>query len=528
MDEHKTDLLKSLEQCRRELQAYETRFRNLIAKNADGIIIVDREGVVRFVNQAAESLFKHEAAALLGANFGFPIVAGETTEIDILRAGGETGVAEMRVVETEWEGETAFLASLRDITDRRRAEEARTQLIREQVARAEAEEASRLKDEFLATVSHELRTPLNAILGWARLLRAGKLDQPSVVQALETIERNAKLQAQIVEDLLDVSRIVSGKLRLEVHPLDLAPIIKGATEVMRPAAEAKAIRLRSSLDSQVGQVLIDPDRMQQVIWNLLSNAIKFTPSYGEVEIRLERIGHEAIISVRDTGIGIGPDFLPYVFERFRQADGSSTRKHGGLGLGLAIARRLVELHGGNINAESPGEGQGATFQVKLPLSSTLQAEGEEDSAKTQSGELPLGEYSTTGKPVIAGVRVLVVDDEPDARDLVSFILIQGGAEVKTAATAAEALREFIAWRPDILVSDIGMPGEDGYMLIRQVRAIEEERGDQKKIPAVALTAYARGEEHLRSLAAGYQIHLPKPVEPANLITIITDLTKSSR
>lgn len=524
MGEHTNDFAQMLEQCTRELQSCETRFRNLITKNADGIIIVDCSGVVRFINPAAESLFNHRAAELLGSLFGFPIVAGETMEIDVLRAGGETAVAEMRVVETEWEGEPAFLASLRDITDRKRAEEARAALVREQAARTEAEEASRLKDEFLATVSHELRSPLNIIFGWARLLRAGNLDQVAVTRALETIERNATLQAQIIEDLLDVSRIVSGKIHLNIQPFDLAPLIKTAKDAMLPSAEAKKIRLLESLDPQTSPALIDPDRIQQVIGNLLSNAIKFTPRGGQVEIRLEQEGSEALISVSDTGIGISPEFLPYVFERFRQADGSSTRKHGGLGLGLSIVRYLVELHGGSVAVESPGKGKGATFRVKLPLA-IKHSNGSLASDHTVQA---LGNNPTiTALPVLSGLKVLVVDDEADARELISIILNQSGAEVKAVPTAAEALAKFIEWQPHILVSDIGMPGEDGYMLIRQVRALEAERDSQRNIPAIALTAYARGEERSRALAAGYQMHLPKPVESVKLVTVIMNFANST-
>ncbi len=523
MIEQMSDPSQLLERYARDLKSCETRFRNLIAKNADGIIIVDGEGIVRFINPAAETLFNHQASKLLGTLFGFPMVAGETTEIDVLRPGGESVVSEMRVVETEWEGKPAFLASLRDVTDRKRAEEARSQLIREQIARVEAEEASRLKDEFLATVSHELRTPLNIICGWAELLREGDLDQSSVNQALKTIERNAKLQAQIIEDLLDVSRIVSGKIHLETHSLNLAPIIKMATESMRPAAESKKISLATSFDFKVGPVIIDPDRIQQVMSNLLSNAIKFTPSGGRIEVRLEKVGPEALVSVSDTGVGISPVFLPHVFERFRQADGSSTRQHGGLGLGLSIVRHLVQLHGGRVSVESPGVGRGATFRVKLPLTAYR---GEEYLSMKYSGNSQEGNHNESGVPALSGLKVLVVDDEADARDLIYIILTQSGAEVKTVATVADALHEIAEWRPDALVSDIAMPGEDGYMLIDQVRGMEERLGNRRRIPAVALTAYARGQEQTRALAAGYQAHLSKPAKSANLVLVIKNLINS--
>ena len=523
MSEHTSDLAGMLEQCTRELQASEARLRNLITKNADGIIIVDRDGIVQFVNPAAESLFNRPAAELIGSLFGFPVVVGETTEMDVLRAGGKIAVVEMRVVETEWEGALAFLASLRDITDRKRAEDARAQLIREQAARAEAEEASRMKDEFLATVSHELRTPLNAMLGWARLVRSGQLGQADTERALETIERNAKLQAQIIEDLLDVSRIITGKLCLNTRFCELAAIIEAAVEAMRPAARAKALHLKVALDDQLGPVLLDPDRMQQIIWNLLSNAIKFTPSGGQVEIRLERAGTDALISVTDTGMGISSEFLPYVFDRFRQADGSSTRKHGGLGLGLAIVKHLVELHDGSIAVESLGAGHGTTFSVRFPLTAT------EREAEVRADPLgqPLTEpHSIINQAALSGVRVLMVDDEADARELISFILLQSGAEVRAVVTASEAMQEFLIWQPDIIISDIGMPGQDGYALIRQLRMLEAQRGRERKTPAVALTAYARGEERAQALAAGYQVHLAKPVEPAHLVSVITSLTKA--
>jgi signal transduction histidine kinase/ActR/RegA family two-component response regulator len=523
MGEHTSDHAQLLEQCARELHSSESRFRNLIYKNADGIIIVDAEGIMRFINPAAESLFNHQASDLLGTLFGFPVVAGETMEIDVLRAGGETAVAEMRVVETDWEGEPAFLASLRDITDRKRAEEARAQLIKEQVARAKAEEASRMKDEFLATVSHELRAPLNIICGWVGLLRDSDFDQASMAKALTTIERNAKLQAQLIEDLLDISRIVSGKIHLDLHPSYLAPIIKAATEAMRPTAEAKEISLIASLGSADRPVLIDTDRIQQVIGNLLSNAVKFTPSGGRVEVRLEQSESEAMISVSDTGIGIRQDFLPHVFERFRQADGSSTRKHGGLGLGLAIVRRLVELHSGRVLVESPGEGLGSTFMVKMPLASVV---GDDHLAKDHSGKSRESSHSMIGALELSGLRVLVVDDEVDARDLISIILTQSGAEVKAVATAADALHELMEWRPDVLVSDIGLPGEDGYTLIRRVRAVEAKVGALRKVPAVALTAYARGQERLQALAAGYQAHISKPAKSTDLVLTIKNLTQS--
>jgi signal transduction histidine kinase/ActR/RegA family two-component response regulator len=518
MDMDASNRTRLLEECARELRSCETRFRNLIIKNADGMVIIDQESIVRFVNPAAETLFNRQASILLGSLFGFPVVAGETTEMDVLPTGGSPAVAEMRVVETEWEGEAALLAMLRDITERKRGEEERAQLIREQVARAEAEEANRLKDEFLATVSHELRTPLNSMLGWARLLHAGKLDQATVARAVETIERSAESQLQIIEDLLDVSRIVSGKLRLEIRPFNLALVIKTAAEAMRLTAEAKTIGLRVTLDPQVEMVLGDSIRMQQVIGNLLSNAIKFTPAGGQVEVRLERTDAHVLLSVRDTGIGIDPKFLPHVFERFRQADGSTTRKHGGLGLGLAIVRHLVEQHGGSVDVTSEGEGKGATFSVRLSLM-TQEIEGSNTERRTPI----VIDGATDYAPVsLRGIRVLLVDDEASALEILLTILKQCDAEVATCNSAAEVVEMIKRWRPDVLIADIGMPDEDGYTLIRKVRALSPEEGGE--IPALALTAYARTEDRIRALSAGYRMHLAKPIDPAELTIVIAALT----
>ncbi len=392
-------------------------------------------------------------------------------------------------------------------------------LEREQAARAEAEEANRAKDEFLATVSHELRTPLNAILGWAHMLRNKKFDEATSARALETIERNAKSQAQLIEDILDVSRIITGKLRLDVQPIELAPIIEAAIDAVRPAADAKGIRLQVILDPRASPVSGDPNRLQQIVWNLASNAVKFTPKGGRVQVRLERVNSHVEIIVSDTGQGISEDFLPHVFDRFRQADASSTRHHGGLGLGLAIVRHLVEMHGGTVQAESEGEGKGATFIVKLPLivafSDKLTAER---AHPTTSGVTLLDDV-----PRIDGIRVLVVDDERDTRDLLRVMIEQLGGEVKTCASSGEALSLLRGWKPDVIVSDIEMPGEDGYEFIRKVRNSEVER--ERLTPAAALTAYARTEDRLRALSAGYQMHVAKPVEPAELAVVISSLVR---
>lgn len=410
---------------------------------------------------------------------------------------------------------THWVSVQRDITERKRAEEDRAQLLCEQAARAEAETASRTKDEFLAVVSHELRSPLNAILGWARLLRSRKFDEAKTNKALETIERNAIAQTQLIEDLLDISRIIRGEVRLYSRPTNLVQVIEAAIDTVHPTALTKTIQVSSKLDSEVGLVFGDPDRLKQIVWNLLSNAIKFTPVGGRVEVRLTRVNSHAQIKVTDTGIGISPDFLPYVFEYFRQAESTTTRAHGGLGLGLAIVRNLVELHGGTIQVESLGVGQGATFIVQLPpLVNHPEVSNLEQLALQEQASL---ENSLSLK----GLRVLIVDDEIDTREFLVTALEQYGAEVTTAASVSEAFRQLEPLKPDVLVSDIGMPVEDGYALIRRLRALALEQGGQ--IPAVALTAYAREEDRIEALKAGFQIHVPKPIEPMQLVAVVANL-----
>ena len=421
----------------------------------------------------------------------------------------------------------SVLSLVLDITERKQAEEERDRLlVREQEARKEAEQANRSKDEFLATVSHELRTPLTSILGWARLLASGEVDTNKHAQAFETIARNAKSQAQLIDDLLDVSRIISGKLRLDLRPLELAPVIEAAVDSVRPAAKAKEIRMQLMLDPHTGQVSADPDRLQQLIWNLLSNAIKFTPRAGQVQVRLESANSCAEITVSDTGQGIRPEFLPHVFDRFRQADGSSTRTHGGLGLGLAIVRRLVELHGGTVQVESGGEGQGAVFKLKLPLLSVP------DPQRLLTGDAAEGsfpaDYSELFErpPTLDGLRVLIVDDEADAREFVTMILERRAADVTAVASAKEAVEMLERWKPDVLIADIGMPDEDGYALIGKVRSLPADEGGQT--PAMALTAYARTEDRRRILMSGYQMHLAKPVEPIELMVAVASLAGRRR
>jgi signal transduction histidine kinase/ActR/RegA family two-component response regulator len=396
-------------------------------------------------------------------------------------------------------------------------------LAREQVARAEAESANRLKDEFLATVSHELRTPLTAIMGWTHMLRHGRLDEETARHALETIERNAQAQAQLVEDILDVSRVITGKLRLNVGPVDVASVINAAIDSVQLAAESKGIQLEVRLDPSARHIPGDASRLQQVVWNLLSNAIKFTNAGGRVEVRLKRAGSDAQIRVSDTGQGISPDFLPHIFERFRQADGTTTRRHGGLGLGLSIVRHLVELHGGTVRAESPGEGRGTTFIVNLPLADEgARAKGRRRGAKSLRPKASDGGRPEP-LPSLEGVRVLLVDDDRDTIGMLAVVLTEYGAEVQTASSAAEAL-EVLGWyEPDVLVFDLAMPFEDGYSLVGKVRAAEAETG--RRTPAVALTANTRVEDRARALSAGFNMFVPKPVEPGELITAIANLAE---
>lgn len=387
----------------------------------------------------------------------------------------------------------------------------------------EALRTSQMKDDFLATISHELRTPLTAMLGWSSMLMAGQLDGQNAQRALESLYRNTQSQAQIIEDILDISRITTGKLRLDARLIDPKSVVEMAVDSMRPGADARGVRLQLLLDPQAGPVSGDPERLQQVVWNLVSNAVKFTPKGGRVQIRLERVNSHIEIIVSDSGMGITPEFLPYVFERFRQADSSSTRKYGGLGLGLSIVRQIVEMHGGEVVADSPGEGQGSTFTVKLPLAA-LNRQSWNDEAEEERVH-----PKVSGKPVgfdcpaqIRGLRILVVDDEEETCSLLNFILTECQAKVITAACAAEALQSVKSEQPDVLISDIGMPVTDGYELIRQIRQYESEQG-LKKIPAIALTAFARVEDRMKALSVGFQMHVPKPVEPAELVTVIASL-----
>ena len=419
------------------------------------------------------------------------------------------------------------LTIIEDVTERviREAElqaqiESRSLLLAsEKSAREEAEKANRLKDEFLATISHELRSPLTAMLGWANILLTRELDEETRTKAIETIYRNAQAQHQLISDLLDVSRIISGKLRLNVKMIELPPIIEAAMDSVRPAAAAKNIKLQSSIGPDANSILGDADRLQQVIWNLLTNAIKFTPKEGKVSVQAKRVVDDLELIVVDTGRGIRKEFLPYVFDRFRQEDGATTKLHGGLGLGLSIVRQLIELHGGTVRVESEGEGKGATFIVSLPISA-----GAIDKDNSESGDIAYADSDVVdSRKRLQGVRVLVVDDEKDTRELLKTMLGQTGFEVITSSSAEEALTALGQFSPHVVLCDIGMPGEDGYSLISKIRLLPPERGG--RTPAVALTAYVRGVDRQRALRSGFQAHLSKPVNAGELVSVLTYLVE---
>ena len=403
---------------------------------------------------------------------------------------------------------------VQEVDDVRRAFEDAATLVQRRAA--EADEANRAKDEFLAVLSHELRTPLNAVYGWARMLQSGVVSEERAARAVDVIVRQANVQVQLIDDLLDVSRMITGKMRLDVRSVDLKGVVEQALDAARPAADAKDIRIQPVLDPRAGPVTGDPNRLQQVVWNLVLNAVKFTPKGGRVQVRLQRVGSHVEIVVSDTGEGIAPEVLPFVFDRFRQADSSSRRAHSGLGLGLALVKHLVELHGGTVSAESGGAGLGATFVVKLPVAL---ADTTADHVTRASATTPLD--GRIAHRALNGLRVLVVDDDPEALELGTAILSTAGATVRVSTTAAKALDILREWRPDVLVSDIEMPGEDGYSLIRKVRALEAKEGGAT--PAVALTAYGRTHDRVLSLTAGYNMHVPKPVDPGELTAIIASV-----
>ena len=526
---------------RKQAEAVKAQMAAIVESSDDAIVSKDLNGIITSWNKGAQKLFGYTAEEVIGKSTTIIIPPDRENEesyiLDHIRRGevvdhyetvrrrkdgSEIDISLTVSPVRDNSGKVVGASKIaRDISDRKRIEIEREELLRrESAARVEAEQTSRLKDEFLATVSHELRSPLNSILGWSRMLSEDRLDKEKTARAFEIIHRNAHAQNQLIGDLLEVSRIITGKLNLDVSEVELIPIINAAIDVVRPAAEAKNIRLISTLDPAAGPVSVDAGRLQQVVWNLLSNAVKFTPGGGQVAISLEREATRIKLIVSDTGEGIEPEFLPFVFDRFRQFEGDTRRAHGGLGLGLAIVRHLVELHGGTVGAASPGKGRGATFTMMLPLAAPREEAGEVGRARP-AGAGEISRDSVLTPDYLRGLRVLVVDDEPDALDLLSLMLTNHGAEVKTSASAAEALQTLDEWRPDALVSDIGMPREDGYDLLRKIRAREPERGG--RTPAIALTAYARAEDARRALAAGYQMHIPKPVESDLLAATVASL-----
>ncbi|MGI2908499.1 PAS domain S-box protein [Tolypothrix sp. VBCCA 56010] len=498
----------------------EEQSRNILESITDAFFALDQDWRFTYVNRQAEHLLERASGDLIGKNFWseFPGLNGSEFEQLHRRVMSDRVAASLTAFypdHNRWYEVRTYPAAkgvttyFRNVTDRVSHEAEREQLLqREQTAREAAETANRIKDEFLAVLSHELRSPLNPILGWSKLLQQGKLDAAKTKIALATIERNAKLQSQLIEDLLDISRILRGKLSLNVMPVDLSMVILAALETVRLAAEAKSLHIQTTLSPDVGKVIGDAGRLQQVVWNLLSNAVKFTFQGGQITVTLTQTGTDAQIQVTDTGKGINPDFLPYVFEHFRQEDGATTRKFGGLGLGLAIARQIVELHGGIIWVESPGEDQGATFTVQIPLAFRF-------------SELPSTEQSSVSTSDLSGIHILVVDDDADSRDFITFVLEQAGAIVTAVASAIEALQAFKQSVFDLVVSDIGMPEMDGYALIQQIRALEPAR----LVPAIALTAYAGEIDQQQAIAAGFQAHIAKPVDPNAAIAIVVQFTK---
>ncbi|HEY9619583.1 MAG TPA: response regulator [Crinalium sp.] len=544
----------------------EERFRLLLDNVQDyAILFCDPQGIVTRWSLGAEKILGYQETEILGKSascfFTADDLANGVDRFELVQAATAGRAEDERwqvrkdgsrfwasgittPLYNETEQLRGFCKILRDFTERKRIEDERAQLlVREQEARAASEVANRLKDEFLATLSHELRSPLNAILGWIRLLNTRNFDSTTTARAMETIERNARSQAQLVEDLLDVSRIIQGKLRLNIRSVNLIAVIEAAIDAVRPSADAKDIQIQSLFAPSVSTITGDGDRLQQVVWNLLSNAVKFTPSGGQVWIRLEKgdgeekgnkrdggdgedredKGDECVqITVTDTGQGINPEFVPFVFERFRQADSSTTRTYSGLGLGLAIVRHLVELHGGTVHASSPGAGKGSTFTVRLPLTPMRLDVYPHHLIQPNLSE----QLSYNHSPQLNGVRVLVVDDEIDAREMLAAALETAGATVIPVISVAEAIATISNAKADVLISDISMPEEDGYSLIRKVRMLPATQGGT--IPAIALTAYARTEDQSRALTEGFHMHLSKPVEPTQLASTVASLIRQSR
>jgi PAS domain S-box-containing protein len=522
---------------RKLAEAARAQLAAIVESSDDSIISTDSNGIIASWNKAAEKLFGYMVEEVIGKPVMILIPPErkdeESYSLERIRRGEQ--VDRYETVRRRKDGSEVDISLTvspirdksgkvigaskiaRDITSRKQAKEQLEEaLAREREARDEAENANRSKDEFITLVSHELRSPLSAVVGWTRALRQKRHDEQLFDQATAVIERSAGLQLRLIEDLMDTARVISGKLKLEVRPTDLAEVIEKAGEVVSPAARAKGISLEANLDRNVGQISGDPDRLQQVVWNLLSNAIKFTKEGGRVEVRLERIDPYIQIVVRDTGRGIRPEFQPYVFDRYRQVEASGGRRSGGLGLGLSLTRQLVEMHGGSVEAESEGEGKGATFTVKLPVRAVYTAE-------------PEVEAPASGQKPLAGVWAVVVDDEVDARELVTMVLKLSGARVTAFGSAGEALDLLVdgtAPRPDILISDLSMPSEDGVSLIRKLREWERTHGGA--LPAIVLTAFGRAQDRTRALEAGFQTHVTKPVESAELVIMVRSLIDRER
>jgi len=507
------------------------RLAAIVDSADDAIVSKTLDGVITSWNRAAQAMFGWTAAEAVGQRITLIIPRERWPEEDEVLARVRKGesIDHFDTVRERKNGERIDVSLTvspvkdargriigaskiaRDVSDRKRAEAERTKLLQTvQQAREEAEELNRSKDQFLAVLSHELRTPLNAIFGWARMLQSAAMDEATSRRAIDAILRNATAQVQLVEDLLDVSRIITGKMRLDVQSLDLKSVIESALDAVQPAASAKGLKIETVLDPNAGPVVGAADRLRQVVWNLLMNAIKFTPRDGRIQVQLRKVKSHVEIVVSDNGEGIQPEILPFIFDRFRQGDSTTTRPHGGLGLGLALVRHLVDLHGGRVRAASEGPGRGATFVVELPIAMLSSEAGATPEASAATGALPL-----------QSVRVLLVDDDADGLDLTTVMLTNSGAQVKTAVSVAAALDVLESWPADVLVSDIEMPREDGYELLRRIRA--KERGGRTRLPALALTAYGRPEDRRRTLAAGFNLHLAKPIDPSELVLAVANL-----
>jgi PAS domain S-box-containing protein len=525
------------------LRTSEERFEKAFQASPDGLAISRiADGVLLEVNDSFVALSGYPREEIVGkSTVELGLYADPSVRAQLVKILDENGfVREFQVAmkrksgEVRWvlfsaealnlRGERCWLTLGRDITEHKRAEEERERLLRqEKEAREEAEMASRMKDEFLATISHELRTPLTAILGWSSMLNRGSLSEFQTRRALHVIEQSARSQASLVDDILDTARIITGRLKLDARHLVIGRVLQAAIDVIRPSADAKRIALVVAIDDRQSIIFGDANRVQQVFWNLLSNAVKFTGENGRVEVRLTRSDGQVELAVTDTGMGIDPQFMPYLFDRFRQADSTSTRQYGGLGLGLAIVRHVVEMHGGTVAASSRGKGHGATFTVRFPIASGgfLRQLDQRPPRPELQHPTPSGQADPAHK--LRGVRVLLVDDDLDTLDMLKFMLQDRGADVIAARSAAEALGALEQTLPHAIVSDLAMPVQDGYELIEQIRRRDPERGGH--IPAVALTAYARVEDRVRALTAGFQIYVPKPVDPDELVAVVANLTR---